>query len=154
MSAYAKIAAAVLLLVAAFWFGHHVGSLTVQSKWDSNKATIAQAQDAAIIERVTQNQKLIDQYAADNAAITKAKNEEIIAVRSALAVSLRRGTGICSGPVATAKANPTGSSNAAGAASGVFREDIDRDIRAAMMEMESVAATARACQAFVRSVQQ
>ncbi len=63
------------------------------------------------------------------------------------------GTGIGK-EVATAKANPTGSSNAAGAASGVFREDIDRDIRAAMMEMESVAATARACQAFVRSVQQ
>lgn len=147
MNGYVKASVLVLTFASGWW----VGAGSVQGAWEESKANIAQSQLDAIDERVTQNQKLIDTYAAANAAITKAKNEEITAVRSALAVSLRRGTGICARPAGTAEANPTGSSDATSATSGVFREDIDRDIRATMMEMEGVAATARACQAFIRS---
>lgn len=153
MTAYAKAAVALLLLLSGFAAGWQLGAGRMESKWNASKAAIAQAQDAAIIQRVTENQALIDKYAADNAAITKAKNEEIAAVRSSLAVSLRRGTGICAGSTAATQASPTRSSDAASATSGAFREDLDRDLRAAMMEMEEVAATARACQSFVRSAQ-
>jgi len=153
MSAYAKAAAALLLLLSAFSSGWWLGAGRMEGKWNASKATMAQAQDAAIIQRVTENQALIDKYAADNAAITKAKNEEISAVRSTLAVSLRRGAGICAGSARAPEVAATGSSNEANSASGAFRDDVARDIGAALMEMEEVAATGRACQSFVRSAQ-
>lgn len=153
MTAYAKAAAALLLLLAGFASGWWLGAGRMEGKWNASKVAMAQAQDAAIIQRVTENQALIDKYAADNAAITKAKNEEISAVRSSLAVSLRRGAGICAGSARAPEVAAAGSSNEANPASGAFREDIDRDIRATMMEMEEVAATARACQSFVKSIQ-
>lgn len=153
MTAYAKVAMGLLMLLLGFASGWWLGVGRMEGKWNASKATIAQAQDAAIIQRVTENQALIDKYAADNAAITKAKNEEIAAVRSSLAVSLRRGAGICAGSARAPEVASTGSSDAASATSGVFRGDLDRDIGAALMEMEEVASTARACQAWARSIQ-
>ena len=153
MTAYAKAAAALLLLVLGFTSGWWLGAGRMEGKWNASKAAIAQAQDAAIIQRVTENQALIDKYAADNAAITKAKNEEIAAVRSSLSISLRRGAGICAGPASAPEVAATGSGNEANPASGAFRDDVARDIGAALMEMEEVAATGRACQSYVRSMQ-
>lgn len=153
MTAYEKAAAALVLLLAGFASGWWLGAGRMEGKWNASKAAMAQAQDAAIIQRVTDNQALIDKNAADNAAITKAKNEEISAVRSSLAVSLRRGAGICARPSSTPEASSTGSSNAASATSELFRDDIQRDFVAAIGKAEEVAATARACQAFVRSIQ-
>lgn len=153
MTAYAKASAALLLLLAGFASGWWLGAGRMEGKWNASKAAMAQTKDAAIIQRVTENQALIDKYAADNAAITKAKNEEIAAVRSSLAISLRRGAGICARPASAPEAAATGGSDAASATSGAFRDDVARDIGAALMEMEEVAATARACQSFVRSTQ-
>ena len=153
MTAYAKASAALLLLVLGFASGWWLGAGRMEGKWNASKSAIAQAQDAAIIQRVTENQALIDKYAADNAAITKAKNEEIAAVHSSLAVSLRRGAGICAGSTRAPEVPATGSGNEANPASGAFRDDVARDIRAALMEIEEVAATGRACQSFVRSTQ-
>lgn len=153
MTAYAKAAVGLLLLLAGFASGWWLGAGRMEGKWNASKAAIAQAQDAAIIQRVTENQAPIDKNAADNAAITKAKNEEIAAVRSSLAVSLRRGAGICAGSARAPEVAATGGGDEASTASGTFRPDIQRDIGAALMEMEEVAATARACQSFVRSTQ-
>lgn len=153
MTAYAKAAVALLLLVLGFASGWWLGAGRMEGKWSASKAAMAQAQDAAIIQRVTENQALIDKNAADNAAITKAKNEEIAAVRSSLAISLRRGAGICARPASAPEVAATGSGDAADTASGVFRSDIQRDIGASLMEMEEVAATGRACQSYVRSTQ-
>lgn len=153
MNAYAKAAAGLLLLLLGFSAGWWLGAGRVQGKWDASKASIAEAQDKAIIQRVTENQALIDKYAADNAAITKAKNEEIAAVRTSLAVSLRRGAGICARPASAPEVSSTRSSDAASATAELFRPDIDRDLRSAMMEIEEVAGTARACQAWARSIQ-
>lgn len=153
MSAYAKAATAIILIVLGFSAGWWLGAGRVQGKWDASKAAIAQAEASAIIQRVTENQALIDKYAADNAAITKAKNEEIAAVRSSLAVSLRRGAGICAGSARAPEVAATGGGDETSTASGAFRDDVARDIGAALMEMEEVAATARACQSFVRSTQ-
>ena len=153
MTAYAKAAVGLLLLLAGFASGWWLGAGRMEGKWNASKAAIAQAQDKAIIQRVTENQALIDKYTADNTAITKAKNEEIAAVRSSLAISLRRGAGICAGSASAPKAASTGSGDEANPAIGAFRDDVARDIGAALMEMEEVAATARACQSFVRSTQ-
>lgn len=154
MTAYAKAAVALLLLLLGFAAGWWIGAVRMQGKWDASKASIAKAQDKAIIQRVTENQALIDKYAADNAAITKAKNEEIAAVRSSLTVSLRRGAGICAGSARAPEVPAAGSRNEANTASGAFRDDIQRDIGEALMEMEEVSATARACQSFVKSTKQ
>jgi len=153
MTSYAKAAVGILMLVLGFASGWWVGAGRVQGKWDVSKASIAEAQDNAIIQRVTENQALIDKYTTDNAAITKAKNEEIASVRSSLAVSLRRGAGICAGSSRTPEASSTRSSDATSAPGELFRDDIQRDLVAAIGEAEEVAATARACQAFVKSIQ-
>lgn len=153
MTAYVKAAVALLLLLSGFAAGWWIGAGRMESKWNASKVAIAKAQDAAIIQRVTENQALIEKNAADNAAITKAKNEEIAAVRSSLAISLRRGAGICARAASAPEASPTGGSDAASTASELFRPDIDWDLRATMMEMEEVAGTARACQSYVRSMQ-
>lgn len=157
MTAYAKAAAALLLLLASllagFASGWWLGAGRMEGKWNASKAAMAQAQDAAIIQRVTENQALIDKYAAANAAITKAKNEEIAAVRSSFTISMRRGAGICARPASTTEIAATGSGNETNPASGAFRDDVARDIGAALMEMEEVAATGRACQSYVRSTQ-
>ena len=153
MTAYTKAAAALVLIMLGFTSGWWLGAGRMEGKWNASKAAMAQAQDEAIIQRVTENQALIDKYSADNAAITKAKNEEIAAVRSSLAVSLRRGAGICAGSASAPKAASTGSGDASNPASGAFRDDVARDIGAALMEMEEVAATARSCQSYVRSTQ-
>lgn len=153
MTAYAKASAALLLILFGFASGWWLGADHMESKWNSDIAKIAQAQDAAIIQRVTENQALIDKYAADNVAITKVKNEEIAAVRSSLAVSLRRGAGICARPSSAPEATAAGSSNATSPASELFRDDIQRDLVEAIAKAEEVAATARACQSFVKSTQ-
>lgn len=153
MTAYAKAATALLMLVLSFALGWWLGAGRIESKWNESKAAIAEAADKAIIQRVTENQALIDKYAADNAAITKAKNEEIAAVRSSLAVSLRRGAGICAGSTSATQVSSTGSSDAASAPGELFRDDIQRDIGKTLMEMEEVSSTARACQAWARSTQ-
>lgn len=153
MTAEAKAAAALLLIALGFASGWWLGAGRMECKWNASKAAISQAKDAAIIQRVTENQALIDKYAADNAAITKAKNEEIAAVRSSLSVSLRRGAGICARPASAPEASPTGSSDATSTPGELFRDDIQRDFVAAIGKAEEVAATARACQSFVRSMQ-
>lgn len=154
MTAYTKAAAALLLLMAGFASGWWLGASHMEGKWNASKAAIAQAQDAALIQRVTENQALIDKYTVDNAAITKAKNAEIAAVRSSLTVSLRRGAGICARAASAPEVAATGSSNAASSTGELFRDDIQRDLVAAIGRAEEAAATARACQAFIKSTQQ
>ena len=153
MTAYAKAAMGLLMLLLGLASGWWLGAGRMEGKWNASKVAIAKAQDAAIIQRVTENQALIDKNAADNAAITKAKNEEIAAVRSSLAISLRRGAGICARPASAPEVAATGSSNAASSTGELFRDDIQRDLVAAISKAEEVAATARACQSFVKSTQ-
>lgn len=153
MTAYAKIALALLLLAGTSWFGHHMGAAGVQADWDAERVVIARAEKAAIAKRVKENAEKEAKNAAAIVKINEVHDEEIASVRSALAGSLRRGAGLCARPTPAAEASSTSVSDAASPAGGAFRDDIQRDFGAALMEMEEVSATARACQSFVRSIE-
>lgn len=153
MTAYTKVAVAFLLLAGAFWFGHHTGAVGVQAEWNADKVVFARAEKLAVAKRNKENAEKEAKNAAAIVKINGVHDEEIASARSALAVSLRRGAGICSGPARATETRPTIVSDAVSAASGTFRPDIQRDLGAALMEMEEVAATARACQSFVRSIE-
>lgn len=153
MTAYAKAAAALLLLLAGFASGWWLGAGHMESKWNAEKAILAKAEKAAVIQREKENQKEAAKDAATIAKINEVHNEELNTVRSSLAVSLRRGAGICARPASSPEASSTGGGNAASASGELFRDDIQRDFVAAIGKAEEVAATARACQSFVRSTQ-
>lgn len=153
MNAYAKITVVLLVLAGVFWFGHHTGAVGVQAEWNADKVALAKAEKVAIAKREKENAEKEAKNAAAIVKINGVHDEEIASARSALAVSLRRGSGICSGPARATETHPAIVSDAASPDSGAFRDDIQRDLGAALMEIEEVAATARACQAFVRSIE-
>ena len=153
MNPYTGAAIAAIVVIAfggTYMQGRSDGADKVQAKWDAGTIAIATAEKAAVLKRVADNAKLEAQQTAYNASITKEHDDEINLVRRNLAAErLRRGPGICARPASTPITKSTDIGNAADTAGGAFRGDLDRDIRAAMMQMEEVAATGRACQKFV-----
>jgi len=147
---------AVALIAGIAWYSHVKGEDTgraeVQALWDADKVARDKAAQAAVAKRDAQNAAQVAQTAKDNAAITKAHDEENARTVAALTVRLRRGTGICANPGPAATPDPKGTSGGDGASTGtgLFRDDIQRDFVAAIKSAEDAASTARACQAFVR----
>ena len=158
MIGYAKGIAAIVVLVAltGAWYGvkrHYVkqGRAEVQAVFDKYKAGLVLAENKAIIDRVDESKKLAEKQRIDNLKITKVKDDELAKVRADLASSerLRRGKAICARPATATNTESTSISDATDTGGGAFREDVERDIRALILQTEEVAATARACQAFV-----
>lgn len=129
------------------------GRAAVQVKWDADKKSRADAETKAVAKRVADNLALANQQAAAAEAITKAYDEEIHDVRQRLAAAERmRRPAFCasSGPAASADADGSPSGPAADPAGGLLPDAVARDIQALILQTEEVAATGRACQAFVR----
>lgn len=129
------------------------GRAAVQAIWDADKAARAVAETRAVAQRVAANAALAAQQAATSAVITKAYNEEIYTVRQRLAAAERmRRPAFCAitGPAASAGAGGAGSGHEANSVGGPLPDAVARDIQALILETEQVAATGRACQAFVR----
>jgi prophage endopeptidase len=105
----------------------------------------------AVTRRVTENAAIAVKQTADNAVITKAKNEELTPVRARIAAAprLRVGTGVCNGSAAATEAQSPASGDSGDPAGRLVREDVDRDIRALKLKVEEGFATGRACQAFL-----
>lgn len=129
------------------------GRETVQALWDADKTARAVAETKAVAQRVAENLAQAKQQAATALAITKAYDEEINNVRARLAAAERmRRPAFCAspGPAAAADANGTAGGPAADPAGGLLPDAVARDIQALILQTEEVAATGRACQAFVR----
>ena len=164
MSALAKLPGWLYLTVAllagaavggAYLHGHGVtqGREVVQALWDADKAARAKAETKAVAQRVADNAAQAKQQAATARAITKAYDEEINDVRARLAAAERmRRPAFCAspGPAASADADGSAGGAAADAAGGLLPDAVARDIQAVILQTEEVAATGRACQAFVR----
>jgi len=163
LSSYIGIAkiAAVLALVAAlvggyFAWHHHVfaqGEESMKAEWDADKAARVQADNSAILTRVKNNERELDQQHIDNANITKVHDDEISTVRAALAHSerLRIGAALCGGLTAPAKAASAGSGDAADPPGRLVQPIVQRDIDTLKLAVETDLATGRACQAFARA---
>ena len=163
MSALVKVpgwAYLILVLVVvgaiggAYLHSHGVtqGRAAVQALWDADKKTRAAAETKAVAQRVAENLVQARQQAATALAITKAYNEEINDVRARLAAERMRKPAFCAsaGPAAPTGASGAGSGAAADPAGGLLSDAVARDIQALILQTEEVAATGRACQAFVR----
>lgn len=133
--------------------GDAQGRAAVQALWDADKTARAAAESKAVAQRVAANAVLAAQQAATSTAITKAYDEEINDVRARLAAAERmRRPAFCASAGPAASANADGSPGGLGAdpASGLLSDAVARDIQALILQTEEVAATGRACQAFVR----
>ena len=163
MNALAKVPGwaylALVLLVAgaigaAFVHAHGVeqGRAAVQALWDTDKTTRATAETKAVAQRAAENLAQARQQAANALAITKAYDEEINNVRARLAAERMRKPAFCAsaGPAAPAGTGGAASSAAADPTGGLLPDAVARDIQALILQTEGVAATGRACQAFVR----
>lgn len=129
------------------------GRAAVQALWDADKAARAKAETKAVAKRVAENVAQAKQQAATARAITKAYDEEINDVLARLAAAERmRRPAFCAspGPAASAKADSAEGISAADPAGGLLSDAVARDIQAVILLTEEVAATGRACQAFVR----
>ena len=104
----------------------------------------------AVVGRVQDNAVLATQQNQFNLDITKAKNEELAPVVQRIYVDrVRVGPAICNGP-----SGPAATESAAGSAGTdppgrLVRDDVERDLRALMRDVEQDLATGRACQAFI-----
>lgn len=152
--------AAALAVILALLFGfraiknHYidVGKADVQTKWNADKTARKIAEDAAIAKRLSEN--VIEKAKQDITNKTITENyHEIDKLRNELATSkrMRVGTAICGqGSTGTAKTSSPERSNVPDSGTGLVREDVERDIRALMIQVEESFATGRACQAFIK----
>lgn len=144
----------ILLLVAfaaaLMGFGWVKGAQHVDAKWEAANATRERAEAEALRLRLASNQILKAQQDAINVGITKGKEDEIEALTARLnaAGRLRVGPAICGRPAATTEAPSTASGDSADPPGGLVREDVDRDLKALILAVETDLATGRACQAF------
>lgn len=150
MTAYAKLAIALAVLLAGFAAGWVAQGLRKDAEMNKYVEEHVAAENAAIIKRTAENVAIAAKQTATNKAITKAKDEELAALNSRLATErLRRGKAICAGPAPEANSESSSSSADADPSSGLFRADVERDFKALIVTMESAAATGRACQSFL-----
>lgn len=129
------------------------GRAAVQALWDADKKNRAAAETKAVAQRAAENLAQARQQAAVALAITKAYDEELNDVRARLAAAERmRKPAFCASAGLAAPAGASGpeGGTAADSASGLLPDAVARDIQALILQTEEVAATGRACQAFVR----
>ena len=132
--------------------GNAQGRAAVKAQWDADKKTRAAAETNAVAQRAAENLVLARQQAAKAAAVTKVYDEELNDVRARLAAAERmRKPAFCAsaGPAAPAGASGAEGGTAADPAGGLLPDAVARDIQALILQTEEVAATGRACQAFV-----
>jgi len=141
-----------LIAAAMMAFGWLKGADHVQDKWNAEQAARAQAVADAVLARVAANRKEADRQAAINQRIAKGKNNEIASLTARLnaAGRLRVGPALCGGPAPATQAKDAGGSDGADSPGGVVRDDVDRDLKALILVVETDLATGRACQAAAR----
>lgn len=128
------------------------GRAAVQALWNTDKTTRAAAETKAEAQRAAENLAQARQQAVKAAAIKKVYDDEINDVRVRLAAERMRKPAFCAsaGPAAPAGAGGAEGGAAADPAGGLLPDAVERDIQALILQTEEVAATGRACQAFVR----
>ena len=130
------------------------GRAAVQALWDADKKTRAAAETKAVAQRAAENLAQARQQAVKSAAIKKVYDDEIndVLVRLAAAERMRKPAFCASaGPATPAGVGGAQGSAAADPAGGLLPDAVAGDIQALIQRTEEVAATGRACQAFVRS---
>jgi uncharacterized membrane protein YgcG len=144
-----------LLALVALCLGCEIhGADRVQKKWDLANQRQVDANEAALELRREQNRAQAAEQALASANIQKRYDDEMANVRDSLRNSerLRLGANWCDEASSAGPAEASGASggNAADPAGRLLSPQLDEAIKELIGEMESVAATARAAQAFIR----
>ncbi|MBR7634859.1 hypothetical protein [Janthinobacterium lividum] len=132
--------------------GDAQGRTAVQALWDADKQIRAAAEIKAVAQRAAENLAQARQQAASALAIKKVYDDEINDVLARLAAERMRKPAFCAsaGPAAPASAGGAEGGAAADPASELLPDAVARNIQTLILRTEEVAATGRACQAFVR----
>ncbi len=148
---WARVTLLAAFAVALVGFGWVKGAHHVQADWDADTVLRERAQSKAITDRLASNARLADKQAAANRTITEGKDHEIanLTARVNAAGRVRVGPAICGGSASTTQAPSPASSDSADTSGGLVREDVDRDLKALIVAVETDLATGRACQAFI-----
>lgn len=143
---------AAAALVALLSAGHLYRVKQADSAGYGRAVAERQVQDAAaVMERAQANAAVEAVQAATNAVITKGKNDEIAKLRTRIAAAERmRQPAFCYQPASTAQAESAGSGHVTDTGSRLLPARVEQDIQALILKTEEAAATARACQTFVR----
>lgn len=158
--AYAKliVAGALLAVLAAgAWFFHHkgfeAGKAEVQDTWDKAKAAQAIADNAAILARVKNNERIAAQQDVINQQLKDDHAKEIAQIRTRAGADstyrLRLPATVCSQFAAGTKAQGTSGSDAAATGTVALPDEITRNLRELMVEADMVVANCRTTQKFV-----
>jgi hypothetical protein len=143
----------VAMAGAGMIYEREEGAAGVQAKWDADKAARAASEKAVVATRTAENVAQAAKQAASAVAITKVHDDEMSSVRAQLAAAQRmRLPGFCAnrGPAAQAGTASAAGGDGADPAGGLLPVEVDRNIKALILETEQAAATGRACQTFVR----
>lgn len=153
---------ALLLIVAVAMggeaHGRHAGKAegmaAVQTKWDKETADRTEAEKKALIDRVNENAQIAAKQDADKLKMKVSYENELSQVRAAAdrahAVGLRVDASICSSFAVRAEADSASGSNDAATGSVALPEPVASDLRALMFEADSVLASCRTAQQFIR----
>ncbi|MFJ9531267.1 hypothetical protein [Herbaspirillum sp. NPDC101396] len=145
-----------ILVIVALCLGCDLhGAGRIQGKWDLQNQRNKLANEAALELRREQNRAQAVEQALRSANIQKGYDDEMDKVRADLRSSerLRLGASWCDGaePARPTEADSAGGGNETNTTGRLLPEEVDRAVKSLILEMEEVAATARAAQAFIDS---
>jgi hypothetical protein len=155
LSPYLGIAKAIALIAAAlalFGAGHHFGAQGVQADWSKETADRKTAETAAILIRIKNNEREIEQQESNRQKLKKGHANEIAQIRAAYATDrgLRLPATVCRGLAAGTEAESASRGNGSTAGTVALPDQVERDLRALMLEADTVVAGCRVAQAFIR----
>jgi hypothetical protein len=155
LTPYLGIAKAIAVIAAAlalFGAGHHFGAQGVQADWSKETADRKTAETAAILTRIKNNERIADQQEIDHQKLKKGHTNEIAQIRAAYATDrgLRLPATVCRGLAASTETESASRGNGAAAGTVALPDSIDRDLRALMLEVDTIVAGCRVAQAFIR----
>jgi Tfp pilus assembly protein PilV len=146
------VLASIVLFVVAALGVHAYGNHRYDAGHAAAVAERAQVDAAAALKRTRENTATGAKQAADNATITKEKDDEIADLRRRLAVAprLRVGPSVCPDrSAASAQAQGPAGGDSADPPAGLVSSRADADFKQLIEAVEQDLATGRACQAFI-----
>lgn len=146
-----KALAVIAALLAIFGFGHRTGAQGVKADWAQETAERKTAENAAILTRIKNNERVAAQQDVDRQKLKKGHADEIAKIRSAYAADrrLRINAKLCIGFAAGPNAESANGGDDGTAATRLLPEAYDRDIKSLGIEYETAIAGCRVAQKFI-----
>lgn len=151
ISAQFRVLFYLAIVFAIFTAGWTANGWRLNAKADREAAERKQAENAAILTRVKNNERKAEQDKANSARIAKEHKNEMDKVRADLAAERLRKPAWCGGSAGTSETDSPGGGNGTDPAGRLLPPEVERTVRGLIEETERAAATGRACQEFVRS---